>query len=648
MAKLQRIDVWTDRESNGGTRVAFVDPIWCPKIEEYLEVAGREELTVEVEFDQPVWSDLIHNRVLRPVYDDYSYDEYRVKVVTGRRQSSGAVTRRLTAFGIKNDLQSLGRLLEWVQVNGQTLLHHELINVLPTNAIDDVINTGVMDADFVKGTIEQTGRVDLVSAWETPLSAIEELARLTDGELSVRRVGTTQYAIDILEELNSAAEKPVILFGRNELAMALVEDATQFGTLIYPKGEGPQGNEPTIADCYFVVDTANPFGWPSALLWIGHWMGGASGAPWVTNEGDQLKGFYLEEPDGTLHEITGSGIVGINRCLITLAAPVTFDDDLPLRIRANAAGDELVALPSPSGITDYGEVSLVLERLDLPGVTNLVNTGLEPDNWFATGGTKTAVSRPDSRIHFGDENTKFEGDTNDFLFHTGMYMGLLGGIGIPVFVIRESRPHLSFQVYLYVEAGQVEFYAKGFTGVGGSETEVWRYPAFDPDTGTWELDSQGNFVRAVSTAVGAWHHLTLEPQLWNFYDLQQDATPTEHIQLYIHALEDSTVVLVDAVQIVNEVVVAEKFVSGSNQSRLWGAAIQAFRRGAGAPRQTVDVEALDLARRDPSDFPYDVIDRGVTLVLRDPGIGVDLERRIFSVRRDLKREAITPVELIEP
>lgn len=646
--QIRHIEIWDDVECNSGARMGFIARNDCHVIEEYIELAQREEFTIRLDPETAIWSEIDFKRVLRPVYFDDSYAEYRISEIGGARSGSSDFTRYVLALGIKNDLQLNSTLLTWPQVNGLVLLHHELIDVSIDVVVDALLATNDIPAYITKGTIEGSGlSIDNINDWETPLSALEEVARVSGTEFRLRRNGSTDYQIDLLDEYNSAAEKPIIEYRKNQLSARMSRDVMNMATRIYPRGEGPQGAAPHIGDCLFWATALT--GPPSDTYYLAH-VHTASAEMLMVTEDDQWNGLYLEDMEGNHYLINDSYPAFLSaptwRMGVTLSSSVDIDGKL-VWLRADNASEQVVSLSSPTAIATYGEIPMVLERLDLPGVNNLMPDpfGEGLSKWVANSGTATRVGRPNSLVHYGDYTWKYEGDTDETMRCNDF---LLQGDKQP---ISARYTNLSFQILVYVEAGKVEFYVEGFTATPSvaPHADFPRYPPLAEDGVSYQIDgTTGEPVRAATAAVGAWYHLTLEPQLYNFYDFRQGASPLDEIDFVIKALEDSTVIYVSATQIVNRNVVAEKFVAGSNYARLYDSAMRAFVNGVNEPKLTLDVEALDLNRLDATTWPYDSIDVGVTCVLRDAGLDFDVERRVFSVKRDLLREAVTDVEFVEP
>jgi hypothetical protein len=670
--KLDRIEIWSDVECNSGTRLAFVPTYHLITATEYTELGGEDYVELEFDINAPSISEIQHKRVIRLLFNDDGWTEYRIRLDRKERQNL-KITRTVKALAIKFDLAHNSKLLGFEQANGLILHHHELLKITAEQMLDAVLATSAAPTYFAKGTVDTTDDFTIVWDWETPLTAIEEVAVVTGLEFQVRRNGTTNYLIDLITEINSTAEKPEIRFARNVLSDSYETDSSQMGTIIYMKGEGPQGASPTVADMRFLA--IDNYGNPSTEWDLAPWDGGAAAQGLLCiNENDQFNDFYLEDEDGNLIQITDSAVLYSGAWMkVTLASSVDIDDQkVWIREAQNieaTGGVDLTYIPLPSAQATYDDQPLVLERLDVPGVTNLCRDPLletYPDATLHSNvGTPTSVTKislgggDDEKIHYGDSILKVVANTG-----SGVQVWFNRKDVDANYVLAPGRPYLTFQSWLYVEQGQAEFYINltdannvGFLTNSNADSELYqatleRWPPVDA------TDSDGNDVSSAKTAEiesgapGDFFHLRLTPALVNWPDWRPTGVGDDNWQgqcfgFTFLATRDNTTFYIDAIQLVNQSYPAEKFVHGSSYALLWDAAIRAFNDGVSSPKATVNLNTLDLHRLANTTYPYDELLPGVTVVLNDPDIATGIERRVASVQRDLKREAITNIELIE-
>lgn len=645
MAKLQRLERWSDLEAASGTRQSFCDRASIIAAEEYIELSGREELLLRLDPNHTWLTELVNGDVVRVVYAGAAWDEYRVATIRRGRRKNGAVNLEILAKSPKFDLAR--DLAIWPQADGSVFLHHELADISPSDYLTALAATPNWPAHFTINTVSPTNRQTFVLDWETLLSALDEAAVVSGSELSITRNGVAGYRVNLLDEVNSTLTADIRL-GKNALQFEIEEDGEDFGTLIYPRGEGPQGSLPTIADLKWlaVPRAAEPTTDWTIYMWNGN--PSSSGDYLALAEDDQLNGLYLEGPDGSLHLIDDSAFVFVIaenefRVELTLNAAASDLDDGLCALRMNSDGDELVHVPVPSAIALYGEKALVYDRQDIPDVTNLVEKPFELGT-IITDYTELGVANistiaaPDEKVHYGDEVIRVEAFGED----SGIRKWLTTEQRQIFYetMVSERRPYLSFQVAGYLESGSVKLQIQFYWTIGFHTIDLLTLPFGNAD--------DGSKIEAKALAAGAPFHLTIEPQSYNWYEQFQIAPPLL-ISMNLTSAGGTSVFYVDAFQAVNRVVVADKIVSGSSAARLWDATQRAIKNGGiAAPRMRLRTAALDRKRLDDAVYLYDDIEPGATATLTDPGLNLSATRRIASVRRDLLNEALTRIELEEP
>lgn len=640
MAFLRRLERWSDLESASGVRQSILPRARLFVAEEYLEISGREELLLRIDPLHAWMSELANGNVLRTIYDDGAWDEYRVAILRQGRRKDGSVNLEVLARSAKFDLSR--RMAIWPQQDGTVSLHHELADISPADLLTALSGTPDWPAHFTIGTVDPVNLQTFIMDWETLLSAADEAAVVAGVELSVVRNGVVGYKVHLLTAVNSTLTADIRL-GKNALEFSVEEDASDFGTLIYPRGEGPQGAAPTIADLKWI---AVPRGAEPTTLWtIFMWNGNplTSGNYVAMSEDDQLNGLYLEDSGGSLHLIDDSAFVFVIaenefRVEITLSAAASGLAEGLNSLRMNAAGDELVHIPVPSAIAIYGERALIYDRQDIPGVTNLAakpfELGTIIQDYTELGvATITTVAAPDKRVHYGDELIKVTAFGEDSGIRKWMSID-------PLFfdtIVSAKRPYLSFQIAGFLESGSVKLEVQFTFTPGFHELDILTIP--------FGFHDDGSPIEAKALAAGGPFHITIEPQTFDFFALWQIKPPIA-VSFNVTSAGGTSVFYLDAVQAVNRVVAADKIVSGSSAAKLWDAAQRAIlNEGLAAPRLRLRTAALDQKRLDAATYPFDDVLPGATATLTDTALGLSATRRIASVRRDLLREALTRIEL---
>jgi len=664
---LVRVELWDEVECNSGTRQSFVRLADMISATEHLELQGDEYVEIDMAGTVDISAFSVDD-VLRLVFDDDTWTEYRLQQITKRRQGE-ELLHSIRADGIKFDLARNCELLHFTQANGVVLMHHELLGIDAEEMLDAIIGAGGLPAYITKGTIEGGQEYDIVWDWETHLAAIEEIATVTGLEFQLRRNGVTDYKIDLLEQINSGADIPEARVGRNILSLSVDEDYSAMATLIYPKGEGPQGASPTMGDARFWAKSTG--GDPSATYDLWPFNGGqASLNYWVCNEDDQFNGYYLEYKKGQIVQITDQTLTDGKTIQVTLASSISIDEEV-VRIVEGAALDqgniEIAAIPLPSAQATYGTKPMILERNDIPGVTNLwgacfpsgIGTGFVNHSFAYTA---SFVDAPDAHVHYGTRSIKLEGDTG-----ARYEVSLAADTNLGVSQVRNdlllNNPHLTWQAWLFVEVGQVGMYLT-FENAQPYEdgTPFDRWPLLESVNEQGELTeyAKTDWIRvdtATETYPSNWFHLVINPSEVDFiYHEPTGGWKQGDISLNFTPLVDGTVFYLNAMQMVNQVYPADKIVGGSSSMHLWDAAVRAFGRTSAyypdddtvaAPKVSLDVDMLDLYRLAYTTYPYDMLEPGVTLRITDSDLDITATRRVFSVNRDLLEEAVTGIELVE-
>jgi hypothetical protein len=423
----------------------------------------------------------------------------------------------------------------------------------------------------------------------------------------------------------------LISFRKNQKAVRYMEDHGKKATRIYPRALGDDAFKPTIGGL-----TLQGGGSTGGVIDIG------------TYETDQLKGLYLElVGDSTRRlEITGSSTLTASQTTITYssaAAAVYFPAVVPVstslgpgsifhHLVETSTGRRLVYIPRSTGSGRLS--SVVLDRQDIPAITNTMAGGVRAGTVTLSGGaTTTTVIGPSPFVHLGDRSRKITlpsaGDSVTF------HDQIIGGVS-------EEKPHLSMQTNFYLESGRlgVQFSVGPF--VGGTAVV---FPASTDGTPTY----------ARATAIEAWHDLAIAPGAFSYYDhFGTGGSFTSHGFLLgsityasLSTSSGPTVAYVDSRQVVNEAVPADQIVDGSAARKLWDASIELLRSGLEEPARLLDVDAVDLGRLSTQDYPGDAFVYGQNVKLFDPGIGVDYTRRVKARIRDLKVSGNTVLELFD-
>jgi hypothetical protein len=368
-----RFEPWDDIEANGGERQAVFKDVLTAEWSRTVD--GKDDLTLSAPAADPAWAFVVEESVIRVVENDTDFIEFRVRTITNSQKDS--FMRDLMAEGIRFDLLSNSELLERIEANGLAQMHFEVYGRPPSEQVDIILGAFApfhsgAPSYFSKGTIEPTEEVDMIYDWDSPYSALQELAEITGSELSVRRDGVSGYFIDLLFQTGAGGDEPLFTIGRNILSVEHESSSKDQATRLYPKGGSIDGWATDISQNGFIVT-------------------GVSGNDLTLDEdivleADQWNGFWLMQQDGSIVAISDSSVPNV----ITVPGHSSGEDDIVTLVR-NAAGAGLTYVDLPSEQPPIK--SRVHDRTDLPGINNWAWNGFL-QHW-TQGGRGDAPCMPD-------------------------------------------------------------------------------------------------------------------------------------------------------------------------------------------------------------------------------------------------------------
>ena len=611
---LESVQIWSDNEaSTGGERIGMVPVQDTIVAEDYFEINGDERFTMVIPSSAAYETLIDHGTVLRTELGDGGIFEWRVRRITWERDANGGRTTRVEGYGMKHDLAMHSPLVSQT-MPAATLpdaaeeLHFELLELTPAEHLDQI--DGSFPPYFAVGNIAAdlaVKRVDLAYRWDTPYSAIQEIAVLTDSEWFVDRTSTGGYTVNFTVELNSTAPKPLISYGKSQIAARRTEDSAEMATRVYMRGAGQPGYEATLSDAIWQEYS----GLGTTKITVLNMK---------TLATDQLAGLWLKTSSGGIISITGSwstsDVSNLPRTAITTSAAVpgtwwTLCDQ--------SDGRPLAYVPYPANEPPIRP--MVLKRDDLPGINNWV---LDPffEDWVGstTLATYTLVGSPAVAQTTGASPYKRYGSNAAHITASAAGEGIVTtAIDMPP---PSSRaPHVSCQAMFTVVSGKVRLELIDAT----------------PSTAVIYPGSTAQVARSEELEVPV--HIAVAPGAVNFFDL--GAT-----QFQVQVVADTSggaEWYMDALQLVRTPVPGLHIVPGQRTNTdevmagqdLWNAAMTTLEKSL-EPQKDYDVQSLDVYRIAPSLYPGDELVLGGSVWLRDEGIGLDAERRIYSMRRDLK------------
>lgn len=652
--RLQHIEVWSDLDLAGGTRLSFIPADSVITAQDFRELNGQDWIRLSV---PGTYSDsMTIDQVLRVVETAGVWREYRIREISSIRDKDGGRLLDIEAWHIIFDLQTVAPLIEFHQANGQIWLHNEWVQMRSTGLWEDAWfykdQTPGTPAYIQKGSAPtgNTEWYDFTLDWETPGSAIIELANVLGLDLTYER-NSTSYALGMSTGWNSTLSPTLITYRKNQIDVRRQRTTDGAGTRIYPRGLGDGAYTPAIGTTPVISKM--------------YYDGSGSTLPYIVYlpsfEPDQLKDIYLEDMrrPGTIYgPITQSwstktrptaGVLQRECTAIKLTTSTgatelaagwsTIGEAIWSYLRTSTNSDSLNFVPRASSNLSSTKIRpLILDRQDIPVISNLCNEdrgyGIDLGRSESTISSATHVTvspfASDIKVRSSSSSpfVQYGLSAAQVTFSQANARATVVAnysAGLP---LSTMEPHLSVQTWFYLESGGVKL--QMYASAPGSSGRVY-FPSSTAPV-------------AKATAVEQWHHIAIAPGAYNF--ITDYSTVVNEVGIEMYALSSGTVVYWDAWQVVNSPVPAPQIVAGSGVEKLWKAANDLYARGIDVV-DFYDVGVVDLFRLDPSQYSDEEFIPGKPVVLSDPDSNISISRRVQSVRRDLMIEGNTQIELLE-
>jgi hypothetical protein len=600
--RLRRLELWSALQCAGGRRLAIWPQVIAATTSALLGVDSS--LTAQVPLDAEASTALAQWTVVRVWEDDTRWDEWVVTTVT-RDDPSAVLT-----FSAAWPHVVLGRagVVDERTPDGRVRLQLDRVGQTPAQLIDTLVVAplAALGLPWVsRGDVPSTVVRDVSLSANTPLQALELIAA-PDQEIAFRRVGVTGYAIDVVERVGAGGPVLDLRSARNLLTFQQDETLSEHATVITAQGAELDGEAGTIADAVWrvtavdgsLVTLADPDGGPGPIAYDA-----------------QLDSLQLERANGGTVPIIAStfGTQQVE-CGLTPALSV----GALVRVVAADASD-LVALPCPPAVREYGRIAGTIARPDIPGHRNLVPNSVlrawpgdgtsAPDGWSAVGAVTLSRLTAGPQIRRGVSALQL------------VTAGAGTGVASPSAAITTTpdRPFVSGYVTLWVVAGQVRVELVATTSSG---TRV--YPLGGALATNSELD--------VPTDLG-------------LAGIDAHAAGITHAVLRVvqHSATPATVIL-ESAQLTRSASQLP-FVEGAGGNLLWHATNQALGTAA-VPRLRSRVSLVDLAALDPVRYGADcTITLGAKARVVLPRRGIDGLARIVQVDRNVLRTGDASITL---
>ncbi len=579
---LERLEVWTQTSITGlGTCQAVVPLLSCRTTEEVLSnamVSRMIDITVSSGWDQR--AELVLRRVLRLMYTDGTFDEFRISEIQDSSGGDGVI--RVAGLGIEYDLAEQATFVSRT-VNGFVSFAFTAVDT-PANLFSTYV-LGFAPAWIGGGTggIIPTAVVSVDFSDDTPLSAALKIAAACNALVAagagpgvafdfwLSHVGVALYGVNL--GYLSQSVLPDIRGGTNLVTNRRALRTQDQTTRVYvTTGENQLGDNQWAVAAVVVntsIDVDDINGGLSLLL--------AAGA---------LDGFYVIDASNGAHLITGSSIVSSTRARLNIATTAPLAVGHWVRIAADSAGTQISHLDDLTAQATYGvKIGKLAAKVD--GYTNWLKN---PDfastttSW-TVGGAPVATTTAGLWLR-GGRSYKMRASTNDSLTQARSIYAVAGEVW-------------TYSVWVYLDA----------LGAAGPNTAFIRFD--NPQTGAndfFYLD--GTSVSQVGSFV----------RFDRSYAITTTGAKTFTAVVGNNAANGASNVYFDSAMIARTVSALD-FRVGSGASRNWNQGLQHLRANAN-PIATYDLTTLDLYRLDPATWADLAITLGAYAVMSDADLGI--------------------------
>lgn len=599
MRKYERLEVWDTVEADSGVRLNVFPPNDVLSIKLQERTDGRDKLVATVRRSSTIWSSVSSRRVIRVVDEVLGFSEWRISKILQEDSAAGGLVGVIEAESIRQDL--LDGVLEDTLDNNSIIYEFEIAQT-PANLIANFI-LAAAKSYFAAGVIDPTDVITLTTEWDSPLSALQQIAKETNSRLAIRRNGTTNYLIDLLIDATPANPSSEIRTGKNVIGVKHETKVDKLATRVYPRGEAIEEIYLTMAEAVWKVVSISTL---DVVLVDPN----SSNGPIAFD--DQFNGKYLEKTDGTYVEITDT--IFSSQIVVVSSGTGISADDL-VKIRLNSSGDQLTYLDSPADQVSLGVVPRVLDRSDIPHVQNLVanpqlsgaySAGVAP-NWNKIN-TGTAAENVNALYHRRDSKSQ-------------KFSGTLDGEGIQsdaiTIVPTENSPHFSAYFTLWIKEGRVRF--------------EWYDVTNDKPI------LSGSEGKNHSSEVGVWVDFGLAG-----VDLFKEGTTSVKLSIVIDG-DQTTEFYLDSAQLTRSAGHLP-FFAGDGAVKLWLAANDEL-IVRGTPETVVTVNIVDLFRLNPTAWPYDELILMDPIRIIDDDMSVNVITRIVELQHSVLEDGVVSVGL---
>lgn len=582
MPTLQRLEVWTDLQCAGGTRQAVLPVDHCTRLVTTDRITHEDSGTLELSKDAASTSYITANAVVRFLFDDASFTEWRVAGLEDTSRAS-----RLARVSLQSPLFDLAKTTSVISetVDNATRLAVEWKALTPAETLANILT--FCPAWWTAGTVTPTIPVNLTTASWMPLRALRELVSAVRAEgvaceLDFRRNGTTGYYIDLVTSIGSSASAPDVRTAKNLLGTTRTQDTQRYATEIIPVGSSVDGQPSTIARAYLEVTAKS-----GSTLTV---QAPVTGGQVIAFDG-QFDGLYLIDDANAKQLISSSGTD--QQFDVASAANVTATRWY--RLASNSSGAELVRVRKAPATS--GPVRIVSSSA-LDDTTNLMTnpamrvwtgaSSVPPDGWVFGGAGTLARTTTAGLWLYGGKSCRLTG-ANPLLYSPTI------SVYVPSYV---TSAVMSSWIYVTTAgSGAVRFVVDGVLATATNYTSL--------ATGTWQRVDYTHDMTGLTGAVRSFYMYVGGVGQDSYYDSVQVTFTSS----------------------------SRAFTEGSNSTRLLTLANQELTRFGSVP-VSYQFQFADLQSWDPASFPHDTVTLGASANVRDTDLGITTAARIVEMTRD--------------
>lgn len=626
------LEVWTDVQCAGGTRLATIDRSDLAQCGNREALAADEWLRFVMASNHDAVQYIKRGRVIRECTESATvFNEWRIADI-----EDGSGSGPECVVSCNSILADLGYSV-YTQVDGEGNPYHSLI-VGPVSP-EVILDSEVTDANTLFGrTWIETGTVDdqtpvmIDGSYLSARMIIDLIRGHVASELRLVRDGITRYLINLLDEVGSTAPVVYVQTGRNLGPLERERRGNEMITIAGAIAKDDSTNQGVSFARWIItaVDTGTDkirvqdergSAYPGPIRFTGQLSTGTT--VYVAQESVAF----------AAHQILSSVIIDANTSEIEVADASTFTvgKRLGFYTTNSAPGARLAMLRNPTAIADHGLFPKMIEADNCSGAINWAENPL-----FATW--TTPANPPDGSTKFVTSGTvtgaQDATNTNDF-GGTGYRLTFLtaganaGGWRGPEVTIFDDSPYLyRAWMWIYITTTVTD-------PLNGSITLQPRFKVDNSSAGTpillddtslglyvlceWELStvsktSQGFYIEARGATIGAGVGPDIDFTIvaWGVQPLAWQRSDT-----YEPMANDCWHTVNDAL---------ENFQNPTSYR----------------------VAVADLNRLDGTRFSDEALVLGGTISIKDTELGITVSQRVLSIERDLLEPLNTRIETGRP